>query len=264
MTSILESVVADLADEVSALSLVLAGLSGKDWAADTPAAGWTVSDQVAHLVMFDERCMWGIADAEKFTADRVAMAGKGAYAAIHDGYAGMAPGELHEKWLAGNSALRGAGLRADPKARCQWYGPSMSAVSMLTARVMETWAHGWDVCDAVGARMVDSPRLRHVAHIAVGARAFSYAANKMEMPGDTVSVRLTAPDGSVWEWGESDTNVVSGPALGFCLAATQRRHVLDCALEARGDAAAEWLTVIQAFAGPPGAGRARGQFPPLW
>jgi hypothetical protein len=52
---------------------------------------------------------------------------------------------------------------------------------------------------------------------------------------------------------------VTGPALDFCLLVTQRRHRDDLALETTGDDAAHWLTIAQAFAGPPGAGRAAGQ-----
>ena len=263
MSSVLQSVIADLAAETDALAGILRALPAAAWHAPTPAEGWTLSDQVAHLVMFDERCMWGISDPERFTADRDALAARGVYASIHDGFAAMDPTELLERWVAGNAALCAVGLRADPKARCMWYGPSMSAVSMLTARVMETWAHGWDICDATGARMADTDRLRHVAHIAVGARAFSYAANTREMPQVPVRVQLDSPSGDTWVWGEGDDNVVTGSALGFCLAATQRRHVDDCGLTALGDAATEWLGIIQAFAGPPGAGRAKGQFPPL-
>jgi hypothetical protein len=32
-------------------------------------------------------------------------------------------------------------------ARITWYGPSMSARSFVTARLMEAWAHGQDVAD---------------------------------------------------------------------------------------------------------------------
>ena len=264
MSTVLESVIADLADEAESLRSILAGLDAHAWSTPTPAEGWNVADQVAHLVMFDERCMWGIADPDKFVDDRTAMSGDGVYAAIHDGYASMQPTLLLARWTEGNDRLRSAGITADPKARCMWYGPSMSVVSMLTARLMETWAHGWDVCDAVGARMQDTSRLRHVAHIAVGARAFAYAANKRAVPDAVVRVELTAPDGSVWAWGDDTAEqTVRGTALGFCLAATQRRHVDDCGLTAHGDAAAEWLSIIQAFAGPPGKGRTRGQFPPF-
>ncbi|SIL68645.1 TIGR03084 family protein [Mycobacteroides abscessus subsp. abscessus] len=127
---------------------------------------------------------------------------------------------------------------------------------------METWAHGQDVVDALGATREATARLRHVAHIGVGARAFSYLANGLDLPADPVRVELTAPDGSVWTWGPADAaNRVSGPALDFCLLVTQRRHRDDTALVADGPLADhQWLAIAQAFAGPPGGGRVAGQF----
>ncbi len=104
----------------------------------------------------------------------------------------------------------------DPKERVPWFGPAMSAASSLTARIMETWAHGQDVADTLGATREPTARLRHVAHIGVGARAFSYAANGREQPQDPIRVELTAPDGDVWTWGPEDAaDRVTGPAAGL-------------------------------------------------
>jgi uncharacterized protein (TIGR03084 family) len=122
---------------------------------------------------------------------------------------------------------------------------------------METWAHGQDVVDALGQSRAPSPRLRHVAHIGVRARPFSYANRGLTMPAVDVRVELTAPDGDTWTWGEStSTDSVRGEALDFCLVVTQRRHVDDTALEVRGEAAREWMSIAQAFAGPPTNGPA--------
>ncbi len=95
-------------------------------------------------------------------------------------------------------------------------------------------------------------RLRHVAHIGVRARPFSYAINERQLPPVDVYVGLDAPDGSTWEWGESDVDRVTGPALDFCLVVTQRRHLADVALTIEGPAATEWMSFAQAFAGAAG------------
>jgi uncharacterized protein (TIGR03084 family) len=132
---------------------------------------------------------------------------------------------------------------------------------MLTARLMETWAHGYDIADAVGVTMSATDRLRHVAHIGVGARRFAFAANKREMPEGDVYVELISPSGAVWTWGDSaSANSVKGDALNFCLAVTQRRHLDDCGLVVVGPLAIEWMSIAQAFAGSPGVGRTKGQF----
>ncbi|HJZ28007.1 MAG TPA: TIGR03084 family metal-binding protein, partial [Streptosporangiaceae bacterium] len=144
----------------------------------------------------------------------------------------------------------------DPQQRLPWFGPAMSAASSLTARLMETWAHTQDIADALGVTREPTPRLRHVAHIGVGARAFSYAARDQTMPAAPVRVELTAPDGTAWTWGPAGVeDRVSGTALDFCLLVTQRRHRDDLALAVDGPAAQQWMAIAQAFAGPPGPGR---------
>ncbi len=144
----------------------------------------------------------------------------------------------------------------DPAARLPWYGPSMSAASALTARIMETWAHGQDVADALGADRPVTARLRHVAHIGVRALPYSFAVRGLDVPAEPVRVELAAPGGETWAWGPPDAaNRVTGPALDFCLLVTQRRHRDDTEMRAEGDVADRWLDVAQAFAGPPGPGR---------
>ena len=103
--------------------------------------------------------------------------------------------------------------------------------------------------------------LRHIAHLGVRTRNFSYATRGLEANAEPVRVELRLPSGELMVFGEMKApNRVSGAALDFCQVVTQRRHYLDTALELEGDAAVEWMTFAQAFAGPPGAGRSPGQF----
>jgi uncharacterized protein (TIGR03084 family) len=135
----------------------------------------------------------------------------------------------------------------------------MSVASMASARLMESWAHGQDVADALAVTRTPTARLRHVAHIGVRTRDFAYAVNDRTAPAEPFRVELTAPDGDAWAWGPKDaTQRVTGPALDFCLRVTQRRHRDDLALVAVGPDADAWLDIAQAFAGPPGAGRPAG------
>lgn len=264
MTTTFDDVLADFGAEATALASMLADQSEADFSLVTPAEGWDVADQIIHLGLFDRRCMWSIADPERFREDRAALASKGGLDRIHAQARQMPTSQLLTWWHQGCSELQAAASTADPRARCEWYGPSMSVTSMLTARIMETWAHGYDIADAWSVVPRPTDRLFHIAHIAVRARRFAYTIHHRELPEREVRVELTAPSGAVWTWGPDEvveeTPVVRGPALGFCLAATQRRHVNDCGLEIVGDDAVEWMSIIQAFAGPPGTGRAEGQF----
>ncbi|MFM9225091.1 MAG: TIGR03084 family metal-binding protein [Actinomycetota bacterium] len=254
----LDAIASDFAAEVADLDSVLGPLSGRVFSLDTPARGWCIADQIIHLGLFDRRCLWSIADTERFLAAREQLFSG---VDVHSAERGRDHADLSAWWLAGAGDLVAAAASADPSAKCPWYGPSMSATSMITARLMETWAHGQDIVDALGMPRTPTHRLRHIAHIGVRARAFAYASNKMEMPPVGVRVELVAPDGEMWTWGDDDGGgVVSGDALGFCLAVTQRRHVDDCGLAITGATAREWMSIAQAFAGPPGEGRTRGQF----
>ena len=124
---------------------------------------------------------------------------------------------------------------------------------------METWAHGHDIADALGVRREPTARIRHVAHIGVRTRDFAYLVRELAPPAEPFRVELTGPDGEVWTWGPADAaQRVTGPALDFCLLATQRVNRADTALVATGADADAWLDIAQAFAGPPGDGREAG------
>jgi uncharacterized protein (TIGR03084 family) len=127
---------------------------------------------------------------------------------------------------------------------------------MATARLMETWAHSLDVADALGVRKPPTDRLRSIAHLGVRTRDYAFAVNGLTPPAEPFRVELTAPDGSRWEWGPADaTQRVTGSAEDFCYAVTQRRRLAGLDITAIGDGASQWLTIAQAFAGPPGPGR---------
>jgi uncharacterized protein (TIGR03084 family) len=265
MAADMAGLLADLAAESAELTGMLAPLTAAQWELPTPAVGWAVRDQVSHLAYFDEAATLTATDPDRFSDEAaVLMDGGGDFTeAVAQAYRQMIPGDLMD-WLARARAeyLRVfAGL--DPAERLPWYGLPMSAASSVTARLMETWAHGQDIADAVGQRREPTARLRHVAHLGVATRGFSFQLRGQPAPDAPVRVVLTAPDGSAWAWGPPDAaDRVEGPALDFCLLVTQRRHRDDTRLRATGAAASAWLDLAQAFAGPPGPGRPPAPSPP--
>jgi uncharacterized protein (TIGR03084 family) len=249
----------DLAAESAELRAVLVGLSEPDWRRETPAVGWSIGDQVAHLAYFDEVALRSATDPEAFAAEKAQMDAEGGVSpdTIAERFRELSGAELLTWFDDAREQLITTFRGLDPSARVPWFGPAMSAASSLTARIMETWAHAQDVYDTVGAAHEPSGRLRHVAHIGVGARAFSYLAHGRSMPEVPVRVELVAPDGSTWSWGPEDAaDRITGPALDFALLITQRRHRDDLSLHVVGDAATEWVEIGQAFAGDAGTGRA--------
>ncbi|HEY1175791.1 MAG TPA: TIGR03084 family metal-binding protein, partial [Phytomonospora sp.] len=171
--------------------------------------------------------------------------------------AGKPPDQLLADWRAGRTALADALRAAHEGARFPWYGPPMATASMATARLMETWAHAGDVAQALGVERTPTDRLRHIVRLGVRTRDFAFGVRGLPVPFEEFRVELTAPSGELWTYGPEDAdNRVTGPALDFCLLVTQRAHRSDLAVEAVGEDADQWLDIAQAFAGPPGEGRA--------
>jgi uncharacterized protein (TIGR03084 family) len=264
VNDVMAAICADLRAEVADLRRPLSGLDVEAWDLPTPAEGWSVRDQIGHLAYYDEKALFALRDPEAFTAEVASLAERGIDALEREHLArgrACTPGEILDWWSEANAALITAFSDISKDARVVWYGPAMGARSMVTARIMETWAHGQDVRDALGITEIPTGRLRHVCHIAVRARPYAFVANGLTPPAAEVRVELTAPDGEVWTWGgEAASDRVTGSALGFALLATQRRHRADVDVHASGEAAEQWLDIAQAFAGPPGSGREPGQF----
>ncbi len=121
---------------------------------------------------------------------------------------------------------------------------------------METWAHGQDVADALGFTRAPTDRVRHVAHLGVRMRDYSFAVHGLAPPREDFRVELAGPGGDLWTWGpEGSGERVRGPAHDFALLVTQRVDRGDTALRADGAGADRWLDIAQAFAGPQDAGR---------
>ncbi|MEA2446885.1 MAG: hypothetical protein QOK47_522 [Actinomycetota bacterium] len=258
----IDTLCTDLYDEHASVDDLVVTLDDEAWDLPSPAKPWTIRDQISHLAYFDEQATLAIAEPARINESLTKIA--------KDIQAFMdAPLELGRAlpakevltwWRGARTQMLRGFWTADHTARVPWFGPPMSLASFISARIMETWAHGQDVADALEIEREPTVRLKHVCHLGVRARHNSYAANGREFPGGDVKVELAAPSGETWSWGEDPTNMVRGSAQDFCLVVTQRRHLDDTDLIVEGPLATEWLSIAQAFAGPPGDGRAPGQF----
>ncbi|MFE7424091.1 MULTISPECIES: TIGR03084 family metal-binding protein [unclassified Streptomyces] len=252
-------VIDDLRDESQELDALVRELSAGQWAAPTPAPGWSIAHQIAHLTWTDGVALLAATDADAF-AGEVAKAERQPESFVDQGageLAVLAPDALLARWRDGRTRLDAALRNVPAGTRIPWYGPPMSVASMATARIMETWAHGQDIADALGVTRTPTARLRHVARIGVRARDYAHEVRGIEAPEEEFRVELTAPDGEVIAHGpEGVAQRVTGPLLDFCLLVTQRAHRDDLAVRAYGPDADRWLDIAQAFAGPAGAGRA--------
>lgn len=254
----LDGLLLDLTAEQQALDAVVAGLPDEQWDAPTPSPGWAVRDQIAHLTYFDGTAALAIRDPEAFGAtlqDLLPRLGQGPEALDEHtlGWArSLAPADLLARWRDGRADLAEAASGLAEDDRVPWYGPPMSAKSFVTARLMECWAHGQDVVDAVDGERPPTDRLAHIARLGFITRGWTYVNRGETVPDAPVQVVLDAPSGGSWTFGPDEADDrVTGPAEDFCLVVTQRRAVADTALAVSGPAAEDWMAKAQAFAGPP-------------
>jgi uncharacterized protein (TIGR03084 family) len=252
------AIVADLRAESDELDALVAPLAAHRWAEPTPAAGWTIAHQIGHLLWTDRVALIAVTDEAAFAAVLQAAQANptGMVDAGADELAAQAPAELLTDWRVTRRRLHDALLTVPDRRKLPWFGPPMSAASMATARLMETWAHGLDVADALGVTRPASERLRSVAHIGVRTRDYAFAINGLTPPAEPFLVELRGPGGDAWTWGPPDAaQRVTGSAEDFCFLVTQRRPLSALDVVAHGPDAQRWLQIAQAFAGPPGAGR---------
>jgi uncharacterized protein (TIGR03084 family) len=253
-----EPMVADLRAESDELDALVAELPESRWAEPTPAPGWSIAHQIAHLLWTDRVALTAVTDEAGFAAvlDEAAKDPLGFVDAGAEELAATPPSRLLADWRQTRTRLHDELLTVAEGRKLPWFGPPMSAPSMATARLMETWAHGLDVADTLGVDRPATARLRSIAHIGVRTRDFAFSINGLVPPADPFLVKLRAPDGSTWSWGpENAAQRVTGSALDFCMLVTQRRPRSALDVTAAGEDAERWLDIAQAFAGPPGPGR---------
>ena len=237
----------DLLEEGEALKALLETLTPDDWQRQTPFKSWTINKVIQHLHGSDRAAVLALEDREKFEAARKNREEVGRL---------MNPTEEGDELLANwwrffSSMCEKLGA-ADPKFRVPWFGPDMGVMMFATARQMETWAHAQDIYDLLGQTRVNTDRLKNIAVIGVKTYGWTFANRKLDPPGPAPYVKLTAPSGETWAWGEPDAdNYVEGDAAEFCHVVTQGRNIQDVNLTVVGEPATAWMAIAQCFAGPP-------------
>lgn len=251
-------IVADLRAESDDLDALVAPLDADRWTQPTPAPGWTVAHQIAHLLWTDRVALLSVTDEAEFAEVLTGALQDplGFVDAAAEELATTPPAELLSDWRTTRERLHDALLTVEEGRKLPWFGPPMSAASMATARLMETWAHGLDIADALGVQRPPTERLHSIAHLGVRTRDYAFVVNELAPPSAPFLVELRAPAGDTWSWGPADAaQRVTGAAEDFCFLITQRRALSALDITAHGPDAQRWLEIAQAFAGPPGPGR---------
>jgi uncharacterized protein (TIGR03084 family) len=258
----------DLRAEADELHAFLQTLAPEAWERPTAFKQWTPWDVVAHLHYFDQASLKALSGGPEFGVMQrelidAMVSGRSLSELARVAYAGVGPAELTERWIATCTDMATQLGESEPKRRLPWFGPDMGVRMFTTARLMETWAHGQEIYDLVGATRTPTDRLRNIATLGVKTFGWTFVNRKLEIPGAPPYVRLVSPSGEIWEWNEpNERECVRGDALDFCHVVTQGRNLADTGLEVVGEVATAWMAIAQCFAGgaadPPAPGERTG------
>jgi uncharacterized protein (TIGR03084 family) len=247
---------ADFRDEAEALCALIEPLKEQDWERETQFKRWTINDVIAHLHFADFAADLALRDAavfKTFGRDFAARARpeKRHVDLTHDWLGGIKGRALLERWRDFYRTMADRFAAADPKQRVVWFGPDMSVRSSITARLMETWAHGQAIYDLLGQRRVDTDRIKNVVVIGINTFGWTFSNRGLPVPPNRSSLRLTAPSGVLWEWEGDSANLIEGSAVEFCQVVAQTRNIADTKMKVVGETAKAWMAIAQCFAGPP-------------
>jgi enediyne biosynthesis protein E11 len=256
-------VYSDLKTEGEILDQIVAGLDAAQWDLPTPAPGWTIKHQVAHLSSTARLASISASDPELFA--KVTVGADKDFDAAVDAllkpYLDASPQDLLARWRAERGIANEALAALPPTQMVPWVARQIPASALAAAGLMELFAHGQDIADTLGAPREYTDRIGHLTWFGTRNRDFGYLVRGLTPPADEFRFELTGPSGVKWEFGPADAkNRITGPAVDFCMLITRRRNRADLAIEATGPEAEKWLDIAQAYRGSPGPGRKPGQF----
>ena len=245
----------DFQQESESLADALRNLNDVDFKQKTQFKGWTIEDILGHLHMFNVAADLTLEDGAKFKLffsriEKEMANGKTLLQSQYPWLNGMSGRILYNSWIEGSRKVAAKYVIADPKTRVKWAGPEMSARSSITARQMETWAHGHEIFDSLGIKREEFDRIKNIVFLGVNTFNWSHVVNKQVVPDAMPYLRLTSPTGPLWEFGDrNDKELISGDAVGFAQVVTQTRSFYDVNLTAIGPVANHWMNIAQCFAG---------------
>lgn len=247
---------ADFLEESLDLYTLIEPLRGAALEQTTGFKSWSIETVIRHLTFWNRMAFWAIAEPAQLTAALEPMMtgmqeGK-SLPQLEAESIRLSDRDLVEAWQASFHEVASAYRHADPSTRCAWVGPSMSARSCITARQMETWAHGQEIYDCLGGERVNTDRLYNVIVLGVNTYDWTFKVRGQNAPEPKPYVVLNAPSGETWSFGEPQAdNAIMGDAEAFAQVVTQTRNIADTQLVVTGEPAAQWMAKAQCFAGGP-------------
>lgn len=241
----MREILSDLVAEQQFLDQSLQRIPIKHWDRPTPSPGWTVRDTISHLADFAELAADTLAGGNRIAEWRKASdLDELRQRAITRGR-GMRPQDVIEWWRGGRAHVVEPLSHMSVDDRVEWIQGSMSAQTFATFRLMETWAHGLDIYEALQMEVEDTPRIRHVCWL--GWKTLPYAFKTAGLDYSPIRIEVIGPGYAKWVYGPEDTeDRIKGAASEWARVAV-RRAPGDIRLEVTGEVAAQAVEVAQAY-----------------
>ncbi len=255
----MREILSDLVAEQQALDQFLQRVHERQWKLPTSAPGWSIHDTVSHLAYTETFAARAIEEGQKFIdAAKITDIDEWASRGPAEGK-GKRYQEVIEWWRNGRAAVVDALSHMEASDRIAWIVKPMSAKAFATMRLVETWAHGLDIQDAMEGKLPapeegeeetngDSPRLRHVAWFAHRMLPYAFEQAGEKYPKKGVRVELMGPKYARYVYGPEDADaVIKGIASEFCRVAVHRMDLGETGLKAVGDDAERALKLLRTY-----------------
>ena len=244
-------------EESDALYKLLINADKNSFKLKTQFKSWTINDVLYHLHVWNIAALLSLKNENEFKefmqnfmeAVKSGNSAREYEKILSDNTEGL---DLLNLWKETYEKISNEFAKSDPKKRVKWAGPDMSVRSSITARHMETWAHGQEIFDQLGFERIDKDRIKNIVVIGVNTFGWTYINRNLSIPEKMPKLSLLSPSNELWEWNEdNEEDMISGSATEFSQVVTQVRNINDTSLKVSGKIANEWMSIAQCFAGPP-------------
>jgi len=244
-------------EESDALYKLLINADKNSFKLKTQFKSWTINDVLYHLHVWNIAALLSLKNENEFKefmqnfmeAIKSGNSAREYEKILSDNTEGL---DLLNLWKETYEKISNEFAKSDPKKRVKWAGPDMSVRSSITARHMETWAHGQEIFDQLGFERIDTDRIKNIVVIGVNTFGWTYINRNLSIPEKMPKLSLLSPSNELWEWNEdNEEDMISGSATEFSQVVTQVRNINDTSLKVSGKIANEWMSIAQCFAGPP-------------
>lgn len=242
----MRDILSDLVAEQQFLDQSLQRIPIKNWDKPTPATGWTVRDTISHLADYEHLAadvISGGTEIERWqqTKDLDALRAE----AVKKGRA-MRPQDVIEWWRGGRAKVVEPLSHMSGDERVQWIQGDMSARTFATFRLLETWAHGLDIYEALDIEIEDTTRIRHICWL--GWKTLPFAFKQAGEDYSPIRVEVIGPEYYKWVFGPEDSpDLIKGQAGDWARLVVRRIAPEKTHLKVTGEVAEKALEVAQAY-----------------